>query len=270
MGVDNGIAAVNGTSLYYEQAGQGRTVVLIHGFSLDCRMWDDQFEPFARDYHVIRYDLRGFGRSAPATEDPFDPVQDLKALLEFLNVDRATVVGLSLGGSVAIDFALACPAATDALVVADSGLAGYAWPRGRPLTGPAELAATEGIEAAKRLWLSSDLFVPAFEQAGVSARMSDYVADYSGWHWLNNNPAIVSEPPAIERLESIKCPVLVIVGQRDTQDFHEISNLLVERVRGASACEIAGVGHMSNLEDPATFNAAILKFLDHLDARRPV
>ena len=261
MGAHNGIAKVNGTSLYYEQAGQGRTVVFIHGFSLNCRMWDDQFEPFARNYHAVRYDLRGFGRSAAATDDPFDPIQDLRALLEYLNVTRATVVGLSLGGGIAIDFALAFPELTAALVTADSGLAGYSWPRGRPLTGPAELARSEGIDAAKRLWLSSDLFVPAFEQPGVAARMTEYVGDYSGWHWLNNNPAILSQPPAIECLERIQCPALVIVGERDTQDFHEISNILCERIRDASAGKIPSVGHMSNLEDPAAFNAAVLNFL---------
>ena len=70
LGSRSGIASVNGTKLYYEQAGQGPTLVFIHGFSLDSRMWDDQFETFARDYHVIRYDLRGFGRSAPASDEP--------------------------------------------------------------------------------------------------------------------------------------------------------------------------------------------------------
>jgi 3-oxoadipate enol-lactonase len=259
--MNNGIAAVNGTHLYYEQAGHGRAVVLIHGFSLDCRMWDDQFAPLAKNYRVIRYDLRGFGRSAPANAELYEPVQDLKALLDFLNVEHATFVGLSLGGGVAIDFALAFPTVTDALVAADTGLTGYAWPRGRPLTGPAEAAATEGIEAAKRLWLASELFSPAFEQTNVSARLNDYVADYSGWHWLNDNPMILSQTPAIERLESIGCPTLVVVGERDTEDFHEISDILCTRIAQAKRCVIAGVGHMSNMEDPHAFNAALLDFL---------
>ncbi len=262
MGSHNGIAEVNGTSLYYEQAGQGRTLVFIHGFSLDCRMWDDQFESFARGFHVIRYDLRGFGRSAPASDDPFDSAADLKALLEYLNVERATVIGLSLGGGIAIDFALAFPELTAALVTADSGLPGYPWPRGRPMTGPAELARSVGIDAAKQLWLSSELFAPAFERPEVSVRMSDYVGDYSGWHWLNDNPAIMSQPPAIECLERIQCPTLVIVGERDTLDFQEISNILSERIPDSILCKIPGVGHMSNLEDPATFNDAVLNFVD--------
>jgi 3-oxoadipate enol-lactonase len=260
--LDQGFSEVNGTRLYYEQAGDGRTIVFIHGFSLDCRMWDDQFNAFARNCHVVRYDLRGFGRSAPASDDAFSPVQDLQALLEDLSVQRACVVGLSLGGAIAIDYALAFPEATDALIAADSGLTGYAWPRGRPLAGPAEVAATEGIDAAKHAWLGSELFVPACEQADVSERLTEYVGDYSGWHWLNNNPAILSDPPAIERLENIQCPTLVIVGERDTQDFHEISEILTQSIPNANLCTIPRVGHMSNLEDAEGFNLAMLDFLE--------
>ena len=68
MQVQDGFAQVNGTLLYYETAGSGHPLVLIHGFSLNHRMWDDQFEPFAQQYHVIRYDVRGFGRSAMPTD----------------------------------------------------------------------------------------------------------------------------------------------------------------------------------------------------------
>lgn len=261
MNTEHGIAEVNGTTLFYEQAGQGPPIVFIHGFSLDSRMWESQFETFARNYRVIRYDLRGFGRSAPATHDPFDPTQDLKALLDYLNVKSATVVGLSLGGSVAIDFALAFPAYTNGLVAADSGLNGYPWPHGRPTAEPAKIAAAEGIDAAKRLWLNTGLFVPASEQTHVFTRLTGYIRDYSGWHWLNDNPAKLSQPPAIERLHHIQCPTLVIIGERDLQDFHDISTILCDKIPGATRCEISGVGHMSNLEDPLVFNAALLKFL---------
>ncbi|HCU90193.1 MAG TPA: hypothetical protein DGR97_09625 [Gammaproteobacteria bacterium] len=262
MNTSHGIAEVNGTTLFFEQAGHGQPIVFIHGFSLDSRMWESQFETFARNYRVIRYDLRGFGRSAPVTHDPFDPVQDLKELLDYLNVKSATLAGLSLGGSVAIDFALAFPTYTTRLVAADSGLTGYPWLRGRPATEPAKIAATEGIDAAKRQWLNTDLFVPASEQPSVFARLTEYVQDYSGWHWLNDNPVKLSHPPAIERLHHIDCPTLVIIGERDLQDFHEISNILCSKIPGATCCKIPGAGHMANLEDPLAFNAALFRFLE--------
>ena len=96
----NGIAKVNGTGLYYEAMGEGHPLVFISGGgSLDRRMWDDQFESFAKDYNVIRYDIRGIGKSEKP-ERPFSHADDLHALLEFLNIGKAHIMGLSFGGGV--------------------------------------------------------------------------------------------------------------------------------------------------------------------------
>ena len=90
----SGIAAVNGTKLYYEAAGSGRALVLLHGGAVDRRAWDDQFSDFAKHYRVIRYDLRGSGKSANPVE-PFSNTEDLFALLKFLKVDKAHLLGIS-------------------------------------------------------------------------------------------------------------------------------------------------------------------------------
>src|SRR6185436_3073968 len=92
-----GYAPSNGTSLYYEVSGEGEAVVLLHGFSLDHRMWAPQVDALAGRYRVVRYDLRGFGRSAPSPER-FTHADDLLALLDHLHIDRAALVGLSMGG----------------------------------------------------------------------------------------------------------------------------------------------------------------------------
>ena len=101
------------TRLYYEVAGSGHPLVLIHGFTLDTRMWDDQFETFAREYQVVRYDRRGFGKSSLPVDEDYAHADDLAALLEHLGIDRAYVLGLSGGGASAIDFALTYPEAID-------------------------------------------------------------------------------------------------------------------------------------------------------------
>jgi 3-oxoadipate enol-lactonase len=102
----SGIAAVNGARLYYEVAGDGPAVVLLHAGIADSRMWDEQFDELARRYRMIRYDARGFGRSdLPA--GPFAPHDDLRGLLQILGVERAALVGLSMGGATAIDFTIA-------------------------------------------------------------------------------------------------------------------------------------------------------------------
>ncbi|HEY7490512.1 MAG TPA: alpha/beta hydrolase [Candidatus Tectomicrobia bacterium] len=128
-----GFADVNGTRLYYEVAGTGHPLVLIHGFSLDTRMWDDQFEVFAQGYQVLRYDLRGFGKSAVPTDTPYTHPDDLYALMTHLGIEHADIVGLSLGGAVALDFAVTYPRATDVLIPVDAALlGGYQWVEGRP------------------------------------------------------------------------------------------------------------------------------------------
>src|SRR3972149_5125758 len=89
--------------LYYETKGHGHPLVFVHGGLVDSRMWNDQFELFARQNKVVRYDLHGFGKSQ-MPEAFFSPVEDLKILLTFLQVERVHLVGLSLGGSIAIEF----------------------------------------------------------------------------------------------------------------------------------------------------------------------
>src|SRR4029434_9049353 len=103
-----GVAEVNGAKLYYETAGKGPAVVLVHGGLVDSRLWNDQMKEFAKHHRVVRYDLPAMGRSSPAPP-PFSHIEDLRALMDFLKIERATVVGLSLGGIIAADFALEYP-----------------------------------------------------------------------------------------------------------------------------------------------------------------
>src|SRR5512146_1748629 len=100
-----GIAEVNGTKLYYEIAGTGHALVLIHGGAVDRRAWDDQFSVFAKHYKVMRYDVRGSGKSAQPVK-PFSNAEDLHALLRFLKIDKTYLAGISRGGGIAFDFTL--------------------------------------------------------------------------------------------------------------------------------------------------------------------
>ncbi len=121
-----GVAHVNNTELYYEVVGSGHPLTLIHGMLLDRRSWDDQFEVFARQYTVVRYDMRGWGDSAQEqAEPPFSPRQDLLSLLDYLNIHKTSLLGLSGGGALALDFTLEHPDTVDALILVASGLSGY-------------------------------------------------------------------------------------------------------------------------------------------------
>ena len=122
-----GYADVNGTRLYYELAGEGHPLLLIHGFTLDTRMWDDQFDAFAQRYQVIRYDVRGFGRSAVPTHEPYSHHDDVKALLDYLDIAHAHILGHSMGSGIATDFVLAYPEMADSLISVGTVVHGLDW-----------------------------------------------------------------------------------------------------------------------------------------------
>ncbi len=256
------IACVNGARLHYQVTGTGPALVLIHGNTLDIRMWSDQVAVFAERYQVICYEMRGFGKSTVPGGEAYAPADDLALLLSHLGVAHAHILGLSLGGAVAIDFALAYPAMTAALLVADAGLREYPWQAYGAFSADVRSAAVAfGVEEARRRWLAGPLFSPAMEHPELAVRLRQMVADYSGWHWLNRELLQPLAPPAIDRLESISSPTLVIVGERDLPEFHAIAGLVQRRVPAASLAMMSGVGHMSNMEDPVRFNALVLDFL---------
>jgi len=269
-----GFAEVNSTRLYYEVEGSGMSgvgaVVLVHGFTLDTRMWDDQVASFSACYEVIRYDIRSHGKSALPGRDSYDHVADLKGLLDSLGVERAHLVGLSWGAAIVTEFALAYPAMVSALVVVDPVLWGFTWSAdyGASLNRIWEIGRTEGIEAARSLWLAHPMFEPALEQPAVAARLLRIVGDYSGWSWQHDDPASYPDPPAAHRLEEITAPTLALVGERDVSDFHVITDTMSRRIPGATKIVLPGVGHMSNMEDSDSFNDMVLSFLgDRSDAR---
>lgn len=264
MNEQSGFVEVNGTRLYYEIAGRGPPLVLIHGVTLDTRMWDDQFEVFAQQYKVIRYDARGFGKSAlPVLGEGYTHADDLKDLLEYLGISQACVIGLSMGGGIAINFTLEYPEITQALVPVDSALGGFQWSKewNKMVKSILSRAKKDGVEAAKELWLNCPLLKPAFEKADVASRLEQIVSRYSGWHFLNKDPIRNLEPLAIERLEEISVPTLVIVGERDLPDFCKIADILDQRIQNSRKIPLQGVGHMSNMEAPKEFNEAVLCFL---------
>ena len=123
-GFESGYADVSdGGRLYWEHAGRGPVIVLIHAGLWDRRIWDAQMEPFAESHRVVRYDLRGFGRSSPL-EQPFSAREDLAELLGALGIDQAALVGCSIGGGLAVDFAIEFPGSVSALVAGCAGASG--------------------------------------------------------------------------------------------------------------------------------------------------
>ena len=265
MNPQSGTIAVDGGRLWYETAGEGAPVVLLHGGLWDSRMWDDQFEPLAERCQVVRYDLRGYGRST-RPEASYSHSDDLVAVLDHLDIERASLVGLSMGAAVAIDFTLEHPEKVHALVVAAPGLGGYEWSADlEKRYGPAQAARENGeIERAAELELAIWTKASRKKEDFRDLRMREIARENA--HQVALDPALrrALDPPAVGRLGEIKAPTLVISGDKDLPDVKKIAALLLAQIPDARRAVMQGADHVVNMRRPADFTARLLGFLDQV------
>lgn len=259
---------MNGARLNYEVKGEGPAVVLLHAGIADLRMWDEQVAAWSPKFKVIRYDLRGFGRSS-MPEGFFSHAEDLRGLLDHLGVSRAHVVGISNGGRVAIEFAIRYPLRTAGLVLAAPALGGFEWTdamvaygeRGDKLAEKGDLDAVVALDLAT--WVAGphrklEAVDPAVRERmremirGANERWADQIKGTAQW----------LDPPAATRLRTVKAPTLVLVGDKDMADMISIADLIEKRVAGARKVVFPGVAHMLSLERPALFNKMVAEFLE--------
>jgi pimeloyl-ACP methyl ester carboxylesterase len=260
----SGLLDVGGASLWYEQAGEGEPLVLLHGFTLDARLWDSLFGALAEHFRAIRYDLRGHGRSSlPVQDRPYSHVADLEGLLDALGIHRAALCGSSMGGGVALDFALAHADAVSRLALVDSTLGGYRWTDESSDLQRAvyRVARESGVEAARDLWMRNPLFALPSGRPGPNELLSSMLSAYSGWHWLNRDPHVAVKPPAASRLGEIHVPTLVLVGELDIPDMQGIASALASGIPGARKAVIKGAGHLTPIEVPQEVAELVMAFL---------
>ena len=264
--------STNDIATFYEDTGHGPPVVLIHGHSLDLRLWDAQVAPLVdAGYRVVRYDVRGHGRSdAPATGYTWQNYSlDLRDLLDRLAIDApAHVVGLSMGGGIALQFAVDHPQRVASLVLVDSTVPGfdYSPEYAQAIEELVRVARSEGPRAAlERVWLPHPLFdgIRRFPQR--FAFLKRIVLAYPAADYLDETEYPQPQWQVIDRLQEIRAPTLVLVGELDLPDFRLIAEILAANVPTARQQVIPDAGHLPNLEQPQAFNEALLSFL----ARQP-
>jgi 2-succinyl-6-hydroxy-2,4-cyclohexadiene-1-carboxylate synthase len=248
------------SGLYWEASGSGSPVVLVHGFSLDRRMWNREVAALAPRHRVFRYDQRGHGQSA-APAAPFSYHEDLLSVFDSAGLERAAIVGLSSGAEVAIDFALAYPERVSRLVLASPSLSGYK-PQGPfDWMGPVmeALRGGDAKEATKR-WVETPLMRLADpdSQAAMSAIV---LSNWQIWTYSREHLRM-PERPAVGRLGEISIPTLVVVGTEDLPDTHRVAELLGAGIAGVESIELQGAGHLVNLAAPDAFDRALSSFLD--------
>src|SRR5947209_2171421 len=268
-----GYAELNDTTFYYEVAGEGHPLVLLHGGLVDRRLWDDQFAVFAQHYKVIRFDMRGFGDSGLVKRDtkPYSQRQDLYALLQFLSIEKTYLIGLSMGGGLAIDFRLEHPEMVDALITVGAGLSGFEFEdKDNPLWVEAQDAfAKHDIPRAVDVTLKVWTIGPSRSAEQVDAAVLERVRAMTtrNFHRSDDEDApepLELEPPAISRLSEIHVPTLIIVGDQDVREILIIGDTLEKGIAGAKKVVITGTDHHLNMEKPGEFNRAVLAFLSGL------
>jgi pimeloyl-ACP methyl ester carboxylesterase len=266
----SGYVDLAGRKLYYETAGEGDTLVLGHAGFVDSRMWDAQWDAFAQKYHVIRFDMLGYGTSDPAT-GPRSRRADLLQLLNHLHVTRAILLGCSLSGETMLDFALEHPAMVSALITVSSIPSGFQLQGDPPpylfemITAMQQKKLAYASELQIRLWVDGPLRQP--EQIDPSVRrrageMNAIPVERDTWSIADLRPLDPLAPPAISRLDTIHIPTLITAGALDNPEILRAADVMVDAITGAEKYIFAASAHIPNMEQPGEFTQVVLSFLD--------
>jgi len=267
----------NGVVTFYEDAGEGPVVVLIHGYGADLRLWDGQVSPLREaGFRVIRYDVRGHGRSmiAPDGYTFENYAADLRDLLDRLNVERPATeslgveavhaMGLSMGGGIALQFALDYPERVLSLALVDSALPGFTYgdETTTHIQNFMEAVRSAGArQAIDRVWLEHPFFDGVRRDPEGFASVRDILLDFQAPDMRDGARPADYHPDIAGRLREIRAPTLVVVGEDDIEDFRLIADVLAENIADARLELIADCWHLPPVEKPEEFNAMLVSFL---------
>jgi pimeloyl-ACP methyl ester carboxylesterase len=258
---------IGGASLRGVSSGRGAGVIMLHAGVADRRMWRETLAHLATAHLAAAYDRRGFGETT-SPDEPFRHIDDLEAVLDQLGCARASLIGCSQGGRVAIDYALARPGRVTALVLGAPAVTGAPEPEHYPPEIGAllaELEAAEGREDLERvnaieahLWLDG----PLSAEGRVGGEIRSLFLDMNG-RALRHPPLTQQQacPSAVGRLHQIGIPTCVIWGDLDFPHLQAQCRQIVQTVKGARSFTMKGCAHLPNLEQPARFNQAVSAFL---------
>jgi pimeloyl-ACP methyl ester carboxylesterase len=254
--------------LYYNDVGTDVPnrfpIIWLHGFTLDHRMWRPQVEFFAPGRRLILPDARGHGCSGitPTGYSRADRVEDLLRLADILKIERFHLVGLSMGGSTAVGFALKYPDRLNSLSLLSTGVAGYG--AGKKIDRLDVIGRNEGAEAAKAKWMEWALaWYQEPARAHIGMFMQEMIEQYSGAVWADPMRGKYPREFDLERVHTIKTPTLIIAGALD-RIFVPLARTLHDKISSSQLIVYPGIGHMVNLEYPDQLNADLKVFLEGL------
>ena len=259
--IDSGFVEVDGGKLFYETAGNGENIVLLHDGMVSNEIWDFQFPVLAKYYRVIRYDRRGYGKSSDP-EAPYSDIEDLHELFQKLNIEKAILFGMSSGGGCVIDFTLKYPENVKSIILVGAVVGGYGYTshmtyRGGHLNSPSDMS---DPEKAARYFVWEDPYEIYSENKAAKQKVAEILKRNIHRPF---NPQYYKPPERIAArfLNEIKVPALVMVGEYDIPDVHSHAGVIHFGIPGARREIILNSGHLIPVEQPGEFNRAAFRFL---------
>ncbi len=272
-------AQVNGLSLFYEEVGEGTPLVFVHEFAGEARSWHLQVRFFARRYRTIAYNARGY----PPSDVPDDPkaysqdqaADDIRGLLDALGIRKAHICGLSMGGYATLHFGLRYPERALSLVVAGAGYGSVPGEREKFRRDVEETAMRferDGMKAVAEFYTTGPTRVQFKDKdpAGWQEFYDMFCAQSAKGHALTMRGVQMSRPSVYEleaAMERMTVPTLIVTGDED-EPCLEPAIFMKRTIRSSGLVVMPKAGHTVNLEDPETFNRAVLDFLTAVDAGR--
>jgi 3-oxoadipate enol-lactonase len=262
--VTTGFAPADKAQIFYESVGEGHPVLFLHAGVTDSRMWNPQFEDVPDGFHFVRIDLRGFGNTKIPKEQYTD-CEDTLAVMDHLEIERATIVGCSIGAEVALDLVALAPYRLSGLTVIGGDAPGFEplsdyrseqWPEAIEAFDAGDLKRAAELEA--EIWLvgrgrdRADVDPTVFEmfvEMDLGALKTEAKRDQR------------RRAPHLEALPHVDIPTLIVVGEHDMPQLIEASEHLEEMIEHATRVVIEDAAHLPSLEQPEAFNESFYAFL---------
>jgi 3-oxoadipate enol-lactonase len=254
-------------TVWYDLNGEGPPVVLLHAGVTDSRLWEPQLHSFPRAHTVMRVDLPGFGNS-PFETNPVSFRGAVRDAMDAEGIDRAALVGVSLGGNTALELTLESPERVSALVLVGAGLPDHDWSEEVRSFFAAEDEALErgdldaAVDANLRTWLAG----PRRSLEDIDPAQRELVGEMQKQAFRQQKGhedirMLRLDPPESKRLAEVNVPTLVLTGDEDVADIHRIAERLAAGIPGAERATIADAAHLPSLERPEQFDRVVLDFL---------
>jgi 3-oxoadipate enol-lactonase len=248
--------------IYFEVLGDGEPILLIHGIDSDRRVWDKQVLELAEEYKTIRFDLRGFGKS-DMPKGNFSNNEDILNLLNELGIEKVNLVGYSFGGTIAPHFAIEHPERVKRISLISPGLISYKWSKEiMDYFQEFQTCLRDGKHSdALNLLYWKTVYGPNREQKGLEEISEKLGEMFSHALTIPRLGSLKPFPFEMKQLKQIEAPTLIMIGEKDFTDYHDIAQIYNQEIPNSTITIIKGSGHLLNLEAPDQVNRAIKEFI---------